>query len=369
MEEECNKCGKKEDEMTIITNCPEESDEESYCLDCCQKIFEEGYCGGSCDLPFVVEKRKSIFEKIFKNPNYEFEFEILGPFDKKELGDGELIYVNSDKTIAFGFGMTGIIFFENIKLDEFKEVKTFFRGHSYFFIKHKQEVIAFDLDGIKFAEKLFEEFDSKINISDFTNTYTTNGQLLLLIHDNIWFLFSQDSNQQHFFAESQNFQDDFINGLNFFSLDITNRLDWSKLSDREFEELIAELLIKNSYIKNVELFGGRGGDNKRDIVCNEIINTITGTTLKKLVIECKHQKESVSQKPISDVIKLHGIHKANKYLFVTSSKFTNEAKDMINGWNNSEHYPFEAAYWERQNIEKMLEQSPDLILKYFGTKS
>lgn len=371
------RCDKCEDESTEkITKCPEFWDDlgedgfahDYYCESCCKKLFSESECNGECEQKFVLEERKRNFENLYKK--FKLLKEIYGNARDELIhhtSKGYAVYMSGDKTFAIGYDIDNIKYFNKMNYEQFSEIDIDYKGRNYLLIKSNGNIVAYNMRYVGYAEEFIKLFGISARTNElYSINYKTNGKLLLIEHYHLWVIIAPSissdviENEQDYFIVNLN------KGLNFFTLDISNKLDWNKINYRKFEELIADLIMKEENIKNVTLFGGGGGDLKRDVVCDEVVTTITGTNMKKLVIECKKHNSSVDASPLVDVIKFHGLHNADKYLFVTSSLFTNTAKDVICGWNLNNKYPFEAAFWEKRDIEKRLSKHPELIIKYFG---
>jgi ribokinase len=141
-------------------------------------------------------------------------------------------------------------------------------------------------------------------------------------------------------------------------------INWSNIDSQKFEKMCTELLSINRRVQNVRHVGGPG-DKGRDIILEEIVETMFGKEINKVVIQCKHLKNSITASRLPDIPKYDHFHKADKYLVLTSNYFTPQAIELMEIWNSDPNYHFNVYWYDGDIIERLLAENPQILKKYF----
>ena len=151
---------------------------------------------------------------------------------------------------------------------------------------------------------------------------------------------------------------------------IGTSLNWTSITDVQFERLCADLLKALPSYENVEWLtpthaSDRGKDLEAFWVCQDAAR---GTIRARTLVQCKHRpNKSVSPKDIETLQNLSVTHgKVDLYLVITSGKFSDQVTQIVDGWNESNSKPkFEL--WEHWKLEQLLASHP-YIIKLYGLR-
>ena len=148
---------------------------------------------------------------------------------------------------------------------------------------------------------------------------------------------------------------------------IGTSLNWTVITDEQFERLCADLLKSSPNCENVEwLTPTHASDRGRDLeafwVCQDVIR---GTIRERTLVQCKHRpNKSVSPKDIETFQNLSITHgKVDLYLVITSGKFSDLTTQTVDKWNEGNFRP-KVELWEHWKLEQLLASHPDIIKLY-----
>ncbi len=154
-------------------------------------------------------------------------------------------------------------------------------------------------------------------------------------------------------------------------------LDFSVLTWKQFEGLMADLLEAEEFV-NVVQAGGSGGDMGLDISADEMRRSLSGRVSPfRWMIQCKHyagqpgktpskQAHNVGHKEIGDILSFLDEHNAQGLLLITDTDVTASAAKKLVSFHESKAHPFEAHFWNARTLENRLRKHPDIIERYFG---
>lgn len=143
-------------------------------------------------------------------------------------------------------------------------------------------------------------------------------------------------------------------------------LNWSLIDDKQFEDLCCDLLKSLNQFENVKKMGGAPGDLKRDITATERIETAFGSEYRKWLVQCKHYiKSKVTPDDLPSLINALPTHNSNGFLIMTSGELTPNARLYLENFNDSLENPYKANWIEKNKLEELIKNNPNLIKKYF----
>lgn len=151
---------------------------------------------------------------------------------------------------------------------------------------------------------------------------------------------------------------------------IGTSLNWTVITDKQFERLCADLLKSSPHWENVEwLTPTHASDRGRDIEAFWVYqDVIRGTIRERTLVQCKHRpNKSVSPKDIETLQNLSMIHgKVDLYVVITSGKFSDQVTQIVDKWNESNSKPT-VELWEHWKLEQLLASHP-YIIKLYGLR-
>jgi hypothetical protein len=138
-------------------------------------------------------------------------------------------------------------------------------------------------------------------------------------------------------------------------------LDFSHLSCSDFESLCYQILMAKGF-QNVHPVGKTNApDGGKDILADEEYQTLTGTEHRKWLWQCKHSKNSLSRKDVSEIGELMEENKASAYGLFCSNTLT---PDLIDRLEHKKDRNIHIVYYGKVELTTLLSQHPDIIAKY-----
>jgi Restriction endonuclease len=146
--------------------------------------------------------------------------------------------------------------------------------------------------------------------------------------------------------------------MNFDNDDIV----FSRLTDKQFEELCFDLLVRLGY---KGLLWRRGGaDSGRDIEGRLTVNnSLIGAYDEKWFFECKCQKKGISPEIINSKIAWADAEKPHHFVIFTSSYLSNNTRTWLDKIGRDKPYFIHSI--EGKELTSILLQFPDLVGNYF----
>lgn len=147
---------------------------------------------------------------------------------------------------------------------------------------------------------------------------------------------------------------------------VPSKLDWSSLTDEEFERLIFMLICEAEGYENPEwLQQTHAPDRGRDISVNRVTHdSLAGPRRQRVIIQCKHWlSKSVGPAHINAAIgqmPLWEPPRVDVLIIATSGRFTADAISIMEKHNQADH-GLQVEPWADTNLERMLAPRPHLI--------
>jgi hypothetical protein len=147
------------------------------------------------------------------------------------------------------------------------------------------------------------------------------------------------------------------------------KLDFSGLSDTEFEEFTFQLLDRLGFV-NVDWRKGTAhnsspADSGRDIVAQQIREDVDKSKcIETWFIDCKHYKRGVPPGDLQNLLAWAEAERPHTAMFVASGFLSNPAKDYLEKYVRNRTPPFRIKYWERPHLEKLTANKRSLVWEY-----
>jgi hypothetical protein len=147
------------------------------------------------------------------------------------------------------------------------------------------------------------------------------------------------------------------------------KLDFSGLSDTQFEEFVFHLLDRLGFI-NVDWRKGTAlqtspADSGRDIVCQQLREDVDKTKeFETWFVDCKHAKKGVPPGELQNLLTWAEAERPDVALIVASGFLSNPAKDYLEKYRRNRRPPFRIRCWERPKIEALAAKKRALLMEY-----
>jgi len=147
------------------------------------------------------------------------------------------------------------------------------------------------------------------------------------------------------------------------------KLDFSALSETDFEEFIFHLLTRLGFT-NVDWRKGTAhnsspADSGRDIVCQEIRVDIDKTKhMETWFVDCKHYRKGVPPADIQNLLTWAEAERPHTALIVASGFLSNPAKNYLESYKRNRTPPFRIKYWECPQLEQLAATKRSLLVEY-----
>ncbi|MET9342684.1 restriction endonuclease [Nonomuraea sp. NPDC003804] len=146
-------------------------------------------------------------------------------------------------------------------------------------------------------------------------------------------------------------------------------LPFDNLDDTEFEQVCFDLLHELGFI-NLDWRKGTGlasspGDSGRDIVAQPPREELDGHQYYETwFVDCKHYKRGIPPEKVTGLLAWTGAERADVALINASNYLSNPCKDFLKQHERNNRPPYRIKYWERPNLERLLEGRDEFILRY-----
>lgn len=147
------------------------------------------------------------------------------------------------------------------------------------------------------------------------------------------------------------------------------KIEWSRLTDDDFERLLYRLISSTSGYENVQwLMKTKAPDRGRDISADHVQkDPLSGTLRSRVIVQCKHWlSNSVGMAEISvlkDQVKLWEPPIVNVLIIATSGRFSADAVQFAEQHNEKANAP-RLLMWPESHLESLLRSRPDIIAEF-----
>jgi hypothetical protein len=142
------------------------------------------------------------------------------------------------------------------------------------------------------------------------------------------------------------------------------------INETEFEQFCFGLMEELGFV-NVDWRKGTGlssspADSGRDIVAQYPRTDFDGATrLETWFVDCKHYKRGVPPDKISSLLAWSSAERPHVALVIASNYLSNPCKDFLAAYERNNRPAFQIRYWERPQIERLVEGRRDFLGKHF----
>ena len=148
---------------------------------------------------------------------------------------------------------------------------------------------------------------------------------------------------------------------------IEKQIDWGRINEWEFQNLVIELLrSENKFSKIIP--GGRGPDQGKDAFGYGSLHLPTGKTKDiKTLVQCKYTAtgQTFSARDILEYVTKAKRHGCNFLLFVTNSYLSGDAGTEIHSEAYYDKDFLDVDFWDEQKLFNLLEKYHHIMIKYF----
>jgi hypothetical protein len=88
------------------------------------------------------------------------------------------------------------------------------------------------------------------------------------------------------------------------------------------------------------------------------------------LVECNHfskSAKSVQENDIGNFQARLSVHRANRYLLITTTIPSENVKDQLSALSRDPAVPFKAGFWAKHDLIRLLQENPRIVERYFGT--
>jgi Restriction endonuclease len=147
---------------------------------------------------------------------------------------------------------------------------------------------------------------------------------------------------------------------------VTTKLDWSVLSDEDFERLIFLLIADTPGYENPQwLQHTHAPDRGRDLSVTKVENDpLAGVRRYRIIIQCKHWlSKSVSPADVNAArgqMELWQPPRVDQLVIATTGRFTADAISLVEQHNQADR-ALHISMWAETHLERLLAARPHLI--------
>lgn len=144
------------------------------------------------------------------------------------------------------------------------------------------------------------------------------------------------------------------------------------MDETKFEEFCFGLLRELGFV-NLDWRKGTGlasspSDSGRDIVAHLPREDIGGRQYHETwFVDCKHHKRGIPPAKVSGLLAWAEAERADVALIIASHYLSNPCKDFLKVFETNNRPHFRIRYWERPNLERLVEGRDEFINRYLRT--
>ena len=286
------------------------------------------------------------------------------PLNRDHSFDKVHSYLNRYNTLLVGVGL------DNLQLLSEQIAGTCFTysGFRYYIANVNGRNFIYDLSLVKDVIDAFSMVDEECDIDAFTKYSIDTRFRLVITCGEMWAAicrFEPDNYEKHLTYEKNKLKKLEQEFLSVAPAHFWNRsVDLTTLSDQQFEYLCRDLLFSMNF-KKIQVRGNtRAADGGIDITAEEEYQTLIGPEKRKWIFQCKHTKQQINRKDISEARDLLREFGADCYGVFYSGTFSPNTIDRIKSICDTEQVIIKG--WDQNDLEVELSTKPTLAAKYFG---
>lgn len=286
------------------------------------------------------------------------------PLNRDHTFDYVHSYLNRSNTILVGVGL------DNLQLLCVPTANTcsFYSGFRYHIVSVNGCNLIYDLRLVKSVIDAFSKVDEECDIDSFLKYSIDSKFRLVITCGEMWAAicrFEPDNYEKFLTYEKNELKKLEQEFLAVAPEHFWNRsFDFATLSDQQFESLCRDLLLSMNF-RNIQVRGNiRAADGGIDITAEEEYQTLIGPEKRKWIFQCKHTKQQINRKDLSEVRDLLKEFQADCYGIFYSGFFSPSTLDRINHIRETDQIMIKG--WDHNDLELELSKRPELATKYFG---
>ncbi|TJZ95068.1 restriction endonuclease [Actinacidiphila oryziradicis] len=150
-------------------------------------------------------------------------------------------------------------------------------------------------------------------------------------------------------------------------------MPYDDMNETQFEEFCFELMRDMGFV-NLDWRKGTGlaaspSDSGRDIVAQLPREELDGRHyLETWFVDCKHYQRGIPPDKITSLLAWATAERADVALVIASNYLSNPCKDFLKSYETNNRPPFRVRYWERPNLERLLESRDEFIIRHLQSK-
>lgn len=273
-------------------------------------------------------------------------------------------YLNKSNTILLGVGL------DNLKqlCEPTENTIAFYSGFQYCIIGINDRYLIYNLRLVSDVIDAFSKVDEECEIDAFLKYSIDTKSRLVVTCGEMWAAicrFETDNYEKYLTYEKNKLKKLEQEFLAVAPEHFWNRsFDFTTLSDQQFESLCRDLLFSMNF-KKIQVRGNtRAADGGIDITAEEEYQTLIGPEKRKWIFQCKHTKQQINRKDISEARDLLREFGADCYGVFYSGTFSPNTIDRIKNICDIEQVIIKG--WDQNDLEVELSTKPALAAKYFG---
>ena len=158
-----------------------------------------------------------------------------------------------------------------------------------------------------------------------------------------------------------------ISILKYRNNTINNQIDWKRINDKDFQDLVYEIIDEEKMFDKL-VSGGTGADQGKDLFgYTYTVRPVGKPEEVKTLIQCKYTEQNASFNS-GDILKYvtkAKRHNCNYLLFVTNGNLTGDTVTEIHSQPYMDKTFRDVDFWDNHKMLLLLENHPNIRLKYF----
>ncbi|MFE2567499.1 restriction endonuclease [Streptomyces mirabilis] len=150
-------------------------------------------------------------------------------------------------------------------------------------------------------------------------------------------------------------------------------MPYDDMDDTQFEEFCFALMGELGFV-NLDWRKGTGlaaspSDSGRDIVAQLPREDVDGRHyFETWFVDCKHYQRGIPPDKITGLLSWATAERADVALIIASNYLSNPCKDFLKSYETNNRPPFRVRYWERPNLERLLEGRDEFIMRHLRSE-
>ncbi len=278
--------------------------------------------------------------------------------------NSENVYISRFDIALTGVGLNNL----QLLSHPLNKVCSFYSGFKYFITKVDDNRIIYDLKIVREVINAFSQVDEECDMEPMIKYSVDTKARLIISCGELWVAICrvepEDSDRCFTYEKNRlkKMEKDFLAVAphHFWG----RSFDFTGLNEQQFESFCRDLLLSLGFI-NVQIRGNiRAADGGVDITADEEYCTLISSERRKWIFQCKHMKQQVSRKDISEARDLLKEFHADCYGLFYSGFFSPNTIDRIRTISAEGEIIIKG--WDYNDLEVELSKKPSLAAKYFG---